>query len=158
DLVPAAACELRQPVGLDLPLRVEPELSLHADLDPEALAIEPVLVALVEPPHRLVPLEHVLQRPAPRGVDGEDLVRRHRSVDEAPLGSSSIELAEALEGSVPVPAIEHLQLQDRMVRLGPQPGEHSVAILRHAPSKAKRPVPSRDGARPPRYHPDCPAP
>ena len=48
DLLAAAPRELREPVLLDLALRVEPELALDADLDPEPLAVEAVLVALVE--------------------------------------------------------------------------------------------------------------
>ena len=56
---------------------------LDADLDPEPLAVEAVLVALVEALERLVALEDVLQRAAPGRVDAErDLVRRHRPVDE----------------------------------------------------------------------------
>ena len=48
DDVAALAGELLEPVLLDLPLRVEPELVLDPDLDPEPLAVEAVLVALVE--------------------------------------------------------------------------------------------------------------
>src|SRR3954447_24241379 len=47
----AARRELGEPVLLDLALRVEAELTLEADLDPEALAVEPVLIA------QLVPVE-----------------------------------------------------------------------------------------------------
>ncbi len=47
DDLAAAARELGQAELLDLALRVEPQLALDADLDPEALAVEPVLVALV---------------------------------------------------------------------------------------------------------------
>src|SRR5262249_24526988 len=57
--------ERLEPVLLDLALRVEAELARDPDLDPEALAVEPVLVALVEALERLVALEDVLQRPAP---------------------------------------------------------------------------------------------
>ena len=49
DLLAAAARELGEAVLLDLALRVETELALDADLDPETLAVEAVLVALVEP-------------------------------------------------------------------------------------------------------------
>src|SRR5262249_38364973 len=42
--------ELLEPVLLDLALRVETELALDADLDPEPLAVEAVLVALAEAP------------------------------------------------------------------------------------------------------------
>ena len=47
DALLAALRELGDPVVLDLALRVEPELLLDLDLDPEALAVEAVLVALV---------------------------------------------------------------------------------------------------------------
>ena len=42
-----------------------PSALLDPDLDPEALAVEAVLVALVEAAERLVALEDVLERPAP---------------------------------------------------------------------------------------------
>jgi hypothetical protein len=67
---------LVEAVLLDLALRVQPELVLDADLDPQALAVEPVLVALVEAAQRLVALEDVLERPPPRRVQRELLVRR----------------------------------------------------------------------------------
>ena len=65
DALLAALGELREPVLLDLALRVEPERLLDLDLDPEPLAVEAVLVALVEAAQRLVALEDVLERPAP---------------------------------------------------------------------------------------------
>src|SRR6266536_3860514 len=60
DDLAALAGELLQPVRLDLALGVEPELPLDADLDPETLAVEAVLVPLIEPAQRLVALEDVL--------------------------------------------------------------------------------------------------
>jgi thioredoxin 1 len=69
DALAAAPGELGEPVLLDLALRVEPERLLDLDLDPEALAVEPVLVALLEAAKRLVALEQVLQRPPPGVVD-----------------------------------------------------------------------------------------
>ena len=70
-------------VLLDVALRVEAELLLDPDFDPQPLAVEAVLVALVKPAQRLVALEHVFERAAPGRVHGERLVRRDRSVDEA---------------------------------------------------------------------------
>ena len=64
-----AGRELLEAVLLDLALRVEAELALDANLDPEALAVEPVLVALVEAAHGPVALKHVLQGPPPGRVD-----------------------------------------------------------------------------------------
>src|SRR6266508_1101271 len=46
----AAFCELGYAVLLDLALRVEAQRFLDLDLDPEALAVEPVLITLVESP------------------------------------------------------------------------------------------------------------
>src|SRR5439155_14940828 len=109
--------ELGQAVGLDLALGVQAELAFHADLDPQALAVESVLVPLVEPAESPVPLEDVLQGPAPRGVDGQDLVRGHRTIDEAPLRALTVELAKPLEGLVPSPPFQDLQLECGMVRL-----------------------------------------
>src|SRR6185312_12523088 len=73
DDVPAAPRELGQTERLDLALRVEPELALDADLDPQALAVEAVLVALVVPAERLVALEDVLPGAPPGRVDAERL-------------------------------------------------------------------------------------
>src|SRR5262249_8908700 len=116
DDLPALRRELLQAVVLDRALRVQPELALDPDLDPKALAVEAVLVALVEPAQRLVALEDVLERPAPRRVDRELLVRRDRPVDEAPARPAAIPLAETLEDVLPLPPVEHLDLEGRVVR------------------------------------------
>src|SRR5437016_2904650 len=68
DALLAALGELGDPVLLDLALRVEPELAFDADLDPEPLAVEPVLVAQVEPPKGAVALEDILECPTPAVV------------------------------------------------------------------------------------------
>ena len=49
DALPAALGELGEAVLLDVALRVQAERLLDLDLDPEPLAVEAVLVALVEP-------------------------------------------------------------------------------------------------------------
>ena len=74
DHVAALAGELGEAVLLDLPLRVEAELALDAHLDPEALAVEAVLVALVVAAERLVALEDVLQGAPPGGVHASVLL------------------------------------------------------------------------------------
>ena len=61
DALLAPLGELGEPVLLDLALRVEAELLLDLDLDPEPLAVEAVLVALVVAAERLVALEDVLE-------------------------------------------------------------------------------------------------
>ena len=110
--------ELREPVLLDLPLRVEPERALDADLDPEPLAVEPVLVALVESVQRLVALEDVLQRPPPGGVDAEHhSIGGHRPVDEAEAGPAGVPLAEKRERPLAFPEVEDLPLERVVIRL-----------------------------------------
>jgi hypothetical protein len=130
DLLPALARELGEAVLLDLPLRVEPELALDADLDPEPLAVEPVLVALVEAAQGLVALEDVLERAAPGGVDGERLVRGDGPVHEAPAGTAPVQLPEALERPVLLPPVEDLQLERGMVGHAGQRPEHFRLSLR----------------------------
>src|SRR3954452_15657540 len=115
NLLPALAGELREPVLLNLTLGVETQLSLDPHLDPQALAVETVLVALVETAERLVALEDVLERAAPGGVDAERLVRRDRPVDEAPLRAAAVLLAQPVEDPLRFPPGENLLLDGRMV-------------------------------------------
>ena len=125
----AALRELGEPVLLDLALRVEPERPLHLDLDPEALAVEAVLVALVEAPQRLVALEDVLQRPPPGVMDAHRVVRRDRAVDEAEARAAPVQLAELLERPLALPELEDLELEMVMVGLvreGWEDGRHRV--------------------------------
>jgi len=84
------------------------ELVLDAHLDPQTLAVEAVLVALVVPPERLVALEDVLERPAPRGVDGEGLVCRDRPVEERKGRAPAVALAELLEDILGLPPGQNL--------------------------------------------------
>jgi hypothetical protein len=129
DHVPATASELCEPELLDLALRVEPELPLDPDLDPEALAVEPVLVALVVAAERLVALEDVLQRPPPGGVDAEHHpVRRDGAVDEAEAGAVRVLLAEPLEGPFPLPESEDLALEGVVIRLVREGCEHGAIL------------------------------
>ena len=116
DDVAAAARELLEAELLDLALRVEPELALDADLDPEPLRVEAVLVALVEAAQRLVPLEDVLQRPAPGRVDAErEPVRGDRAVDEGEGRAALVLLAQLRERALGLPAREHLLLEPGMI-------------------------------------------
>ena len=124
DDVAALAGELGEPVLLDLALRVEPELALDADLDPEALAVEAVLVALVVAAQRLVALEDVLERPAPGGVDGERLVRRDRAVEEAEPRAVGVLRAQLRERRLALPEREDLALERVVVGLVRKGCEH----------------------------------
>jgi len=109
-----------EPVLLDLALRVQSELALDPDLDPESLAVETVLVALVEAPQRLVTLKDVFQRPAPGGVHAKRLVRRHRAVDERPRLVASVLIAHPLEDLLVLPPLQNLLLQPGMIGNGRQ--------------------------------------
>ena len=113
----AALVEFREPVLLDLPLRVEPQRALDADLDPEALAVEAVLVALVETAERLVPLEDILERPAPAVMRAHRVVRGDRAVHEAEGRPAAIPLAELVEDGLGVPPREDLLLEGEVVRI-----------------------------------------
>jgi hypothetical protein len=118
DHVPAAARELREPVLLDLALRVEAELALDADLDPQSLTVEAVLVALVEAAERLVALEDVLQGAPPGRVDAEHHpVRGDRSVDEAEARSIGVLRAQSRERLLALPGLEHRELERVVVGL-----------------------------------------
>ena len=70
--------------GLDVALALEAEVALDVDLDPQALAVEPVLVALVLAEHGVEALEQVLVGAAPGVVDAHRVVGRDRAVEEAP--------------------------------------------------------------------------
>ena len=111
----AAFGELGEAVFLDLALRVEPERLLDLDLDPETLAVEAVLVALVEAAQRLVALEDVLERPAPGVVHTHRVVRGDGAVDEAEPLAASVLLAQLLERPLDVPEREHLPLERRVI-------------------------------------------
>ena len=126
----AALGELGEPVLLDVALRVQAQRLLDLDLDPEALAVEPVLVALVEAPQRLVALEHVLQRAAPGVVDAHRVVRRDRPVEEAVALGAAVLLAQLVEDALAVPPAEDLLLEGRVVGDGWEWLERHTAILR----------------------------
>jgi hypothetical protein len=118
DHVAAAPRELLEAERLDLALRVQAERALDPHLDPEPLAVEAVLVALVEPPQPVVALEHVLQRPAPGRVNAQrEPVRRDRAVDEGPLRAAAVPLPELLERALALPDRQDLLLERGMIGL-----------------------------------------
>ena len=133
DDLPAAARELFEPVLLDLALRVQPKLPLDADLDPQALAVEAVLVALVEAAECLVALEDVLERAAPRGVYAEGLVGGHRAVEEAPPRPAAVQLPDLVEDPPFLPPGKDFLLECRVIRDLGQAAEHAQVSLRFAP-------------------------
>ncbi len=109
-------------------LRVQPELALDADLDPEPLAVVAVLVALAEASQSLVALEDVLQRSPPHVVDAHALVGGDRAVDEAPFRASRVQLAEPVEDALPLPEGEDVDLEAGMVGNGWKSLEHGESV------------------------------
>src|SRR4029077_10394039 len=121
--------ELLEPVLLDLTLRVEAELTLDPDLDPQPLAVEPVLVALVEAAEALVALKDILQRAAPGGVDAERRpVRRHRPVDERPAIVAPVSVTELREGLFALPELQDLDLEGVMIRFVRERRKHASIL------------------------------
>src|SRR6266498_5016310 len=128
DALLAAFGELGDAVLLDLPLRVEAELRLHPDLDPEPLAVEPVLIALVATAQRSVALEDVLQRAAPGVMHAHRVVRGDRPVDEAETRAAGVLLAKTVERPLALPALEHLAFEGGMIGHIWERREHSAIL------------------------------
>jgi hypothetical protein len=132
DPLAAARGELGEPVLLDVALRVQSERLLDLDLDPEPLAVEAVLVALVVAAEGLVALEDVLQRAAPCVVDAHRVVRGDRAVEEAEPRAARVLPAQLVEDPLAVPPLEDLLLEGGVVRDGWQLLEGHEPILRAA--------------------------
>src|SRR4029077_8831543 len=94
DALLAERDERGDPEGLDVALAREAEVALDVDLDPQALAVEPVLPALILAEHRVEPLVEVLVRPAPGVVNTHRVVGRDRAVEEAPRRAARVLGAE----------------------------------------------------------------
>src|SRR4029077_19860521 len=94
---------------------------LDLDLDPQALRVEAVLVALVETAEGLVALEDVLQRAAVAVVDAGRVVGRDRPVHEGEGRPAGVLLAKLLEGPLPLPPGEELLFEARAGGHGPPP-------------------------------------
>jgi len=103
------------------------------------MAVEPVLVALLEAAQALVALEDVLERAAPRGVDSEgEPVGGHRPVDERPPLATLVPGPELLEGTLALPEVQDLQLQSGVIGLVRKRREHG---LLRVPTGKKGPTP-----------------
>ena len=149
--------ELADPVRLDVALAVEIQLTLDLHLDPETLAIEAVLVTLIEAAHRLVALVDVLIGTGPGAVNAHAFhVRGDRTVEERKPRAARVLLAEHLEGVLALP-----EVKDPVVDLGEvelradRTESRSFACLGHRSTsfyKQKR-RPDVSGRREPWYHP-----
>ena len=89
---------------------VKPEVALDVDLDPQALAVEPVLVALVLAEHRVEALVEVLVGAAPGVMDAHRVVGRDRAVEEAPPRTAGVLGAQPRERPTLAPQIQDLVL------------------------------------------------
>src|SRR6266513_1291378 len=126
------ARELVDAVGLDVPLAVQVELALDLHFHPQALAVEPVLPALVEALHRLVALVEVLIRAAPRVMDAHRLdVGGDRSVDERVPRPAGVLAAQRLEALLALPQVEHAVLELRQVESRSDRCESRFLLRRH---------------------------
>ena len=128
----AQADELRDAVRLDVALRGEAEVALDVDLDPQALAVEAVLVALVLAQHRVEPLVQVLVGAAPRVVDAHRVVGGDRPVEEAPSGTALVLRAEPRERA---PVRPH---PEQVVLLGDEVGSAGDGVEHRASRVADR--------------------
>ncbi len=114
----AQAHERVDAIALDVPLAGVAQLPLHVDLDPETLAVEAVLPALVVAEHRMEPLVEVLVGPPPRVVDGHRVVGGDGPVEERPLLVARVLCPEAQERRTLPPQVQDAVLLGREVRLG----------------------------------------
>src|SRR6185295_4482478 len=130
DQLAATTRELVEPVLLDLRLGVDAEFALDLDLDPQTLTVEPVLVALVEPPHRLVALEQILVGAAPEMVNAQAVGRvgRLRAVEEAPVRSAPVAFPQAVEDPLLFPPGEDLLLEGGVIWILGDRLEHGVIL------------------------------
>ena len=145
DALLAQADEVGDAVGLDVALARVAQLALDVDLDPQALAVEAVLVALVLAEHRVEALVQVLVRPTPGVVDAHRVVGRDRAVEKRPALVAGVLGAEARERPPLVPQREHLVLERGQIGL---PGYRLKRAIHprlgdHGPSRiAGEPVPA----------------
>ena len=119
--------EAGDPERLDVALRGEAELALDVDLDPQALAVEPVLVPLVLAEHGVEPLVEVLVGASPGVVDAHRVIGGDRSVEEAPARPALVLRAKPREGPTLAPQIQDLVLLGDKVGLRVDGSEHSAS-------------------------------
>src|SRR4029077_6408341 len=146
--IDARAARVGEPadaVRLDVPLAVQVQLALDLHLDPEALAVEAVLVALVLAEHGVVALIDVLVRARPPVVDAHGLdVGRDRAVIEGIVRVSGVLLPQHVEAALALPQLEHAMLELGQVDARPDRREFRL-LGDHDPSRYRTTVPQWDG-------------
>ena len=106
----AQADELGDAEGLDVVLAGEAQVALDIDLDPQPLAVEAVLPALVVPEHGVVALIEVLVGPPPGVMDAHRVVGRDRAVQERPGRAARVLCPQASEGAPLAPLRQDVEL------------------------------------------------
>ncbi len=129
-----------QAIGFDVPLALEAQLLLHLDLDPEALAVEAVLLALVVAAHGLIALEHVLEGTPPGMVHAHRVVGGDGTIYEREPGTSPELFPELFESASALPEVEYLVLLFDKINLVCYWLEHCF-LLRNRVGSGARVVP-----------------
>ena len=132
--------ELGDAVGLDVALAREAEVPLDVDLDPQALAVEAVLLALVLAEHGVEALEEVLVGPAPGVVDAHRVVGRDRPVEEAPVRPAGVLGAQPRERPALPPLVEDVVLLRDEIGLRCDGSEHAPPGCDRRAASCRRPA------------------
>ena len=134
DALLAALDKLGNTVGLDVALALEAKLALDFHFDPEALAVEAVLVPLVETAHGPVPLVGVFVGAAPGVVDTHGVVGGDGAVHERPARAALV-LGDELVERLGIPPERQDALFHRRIRYGARhwSKSHSSLLLLLAP-------------------------
>jgi hypothetical protein len=115
----AALDELGNAKLLDFSLVLEPEFFLDLDLDPESLAVESVLEALVLAKERVKSLKNVLVGAAPSVVHAHRIIGGDWTVDERKPPFCPVVLVEILFDSFSLfPPREKISFQCGKIDLG----------------------------------------
>src|SRR5262249_50199630 len=129
----------------DVALRLEFQLFLDFDLDPQALAIKAVLMAQFVAGHRLVALVSVLVGASPGVVYAHRVVGGNRPVEKRPLRLAAILFAQFVERAGALPELENGPLLGRKIDLSLHLVERHKRNLAEGMRK-RYPIISRGGA------------
>ncbi len=121
--------EIGDTVRLDLALVGEAQLLLNLDLDPQTLAIEPLLPPQLVPKHSLKPIAKVFIDPTPRMVDAHGVVGRDRPVQKRPLRAAARLCAQLLERLRRGPELLGLTLKLDIIRSSGDIAKHGLRSL-----------------------------
>ena len=96
----------------------EAEFLFDLDLDPQPLAVEPVLITQFVPGHREKSLVGVFVGSAPGVMHAHGVVGGDRAVEKTPLRLAGVFLAELLEHVLLGPKLQDLVFSADKIRLG----------------------------------------